>query len=107
MLLLPSGGRAARPGHCADTHVLADPWCVDAEHERQALLEVEARLRLRFPDLDPAVVEAAVRLSYAELTGPIRDFVPLLVERAARDRLAFAVRDVPAESTSAAPAPAP
>ena len=80
---------------------------MDAEHERQALVEVEARLRRRFPDLDPAVVEAAVRLSYAELTGPIRDFVPLLVERAARDRLAFAVRDLPAESPSASPAPAP
>ena len=92
----------------APTHVLADPWCVDAEHEQQALLDVEARLRRRFPDLDPAVVEAAVRLSYASSAGPIRDFVPLLVERAARrDRLAFAVRDQPAESTSAAPAPAP
>ena len=80
---------------------------MDAEHERQALVEVEARLSRRFPDLDAAVVEAAVRLSYAELTGPIRDFVPLLVERAARDRLAFAVREVPAETTSVAPAPAP
>jgi hypothetical protein len=86
--------------------VVADPWCVDAEHEHQALVEVEARLRGRFPDLDAAVVEAAVRLSYAELTGPIRDFVPLLVERAARDRLAFAVRDAPAESAGVAPAPA-
>lgn len=80
---------------------------MDAEHEQQALLDVEARLRLRFPDLDPAVVEAAVRLSYAELTGPIRDFVPLLVERAARDRLTVAVRGLPADSTRAAPAPAP
>jgi hypothetical protein len=48
---------------------------------------VEGRLRERFHDLDPAVVEAAVRVSHAELTGPIRDFVPLLVEHKARDRL--------------------
>jgi hypothetical protein len=39
------------------------------------------------------VVEAAVRLAHSELTGPVRDFVPVLVEHAARDRLAFAVRD--------------
>ena len=66
---------------------------MDDEHERQALEAVRGRLRDRFPEVDPAVVEAAVRLSYAEMTGPIRDFVPVLVERAARDRLAFAVRD--------------
>lgn len=66
---------------------------MDDEHERLALVAVRARLGERFPEVDAAVVEAAVRLAHAELTGPVRDFVPLLVERAARDRLAFASRD--------------
>jgi hypothetical protein len=68
---------------------------VDADQERQALAAVEQNLRQRFPDIDPTLVEAAVRVSHAELTGPIRDFVPLLVERAARDRLAYTTRETP------------
>ncbi|GAA2502299.1 hypothetical protein GCM10009858_45520 [Terrabacter carboxydivorans] len=62
----------------------------------RALREVQTRLQTRFPDLDPEVVEAAVRLAHSEMTGRVRDFVPVLVEHAARDRLAFAVRDDPA-----------
>lgn len=57
------------------------------EQERLALLVVQKRLRQRFPEADAAVVEAAVRLSHAALDGPVRDFVPLLVERAAGERL--------------------
>ncbi len=79
---------------------------VNAEHERAALAEVEERLCRRFPELDPTVVEAAVRVSHAQLTGPIRDFVPLLVERAARDRLSFAARQVPQLSPKRTAAPA-
>ena len=72
--------------------LLADPWAMDEEHERLALAGVRERLCERYPGLDPALVEAAVRVSHLELTGnPIRDFVPLLVEHAARDRLAFAL----------------
>ena len=56
-------------------------------------MNVQARLQERFPELDSEVVEAAVRLSHSELTGHVRDFVPVLVEHAARDRLAFALRD--------------
>ncbi len=57
------------------------------ESERVALVVVQERLRARFPDADAAVVEAAVRLSHAEIRGRVRDFVPLLVERAAHERL--------------------
>lgn len=85
----------------AHAPALPDPWEVDDEHERLALVAVRARLGDRFSEVDPAVVEAAVRLSYAELTGPVRDFVPLLVERAARDRLTFALRDAGAAASSA------
>jgi hypothetical protein len=66
---------------------------MDREHEQRALTGVYQRLSQQFPDLDPALVEAAVRVSHHELSGsPIRDFVPLLVEHAARDRLAFALK---------------
>jgi len=65
---------------------------MDREHEQRALADVCQRLSQQFPDLDPALVEAAVKVSHHELNGsPIRDFVPLLVEHAARDRLAFAL----------------
>ena len=85
--------------------VLTDPWAMDEEHERRALAGVRERLCERYPDLDPALVEAAVRVSHLELTGnPIRDFVPLLVEHAARDRLAFAIQN---PSTDDAPSPGP
>jgi hypothetical protein len=85
--------------------VLTDPWAMDEEHERLALAGVRERLRERYPDLDPALVEAAVRVSHLELTGnPIRDFVPLLVEHAARDRLAFAIHN-PSPVDSPSPPP--
>ncbi|KRF39463.1 three-helix bundle dimerization domain-containing protein [Terrabacter sp. Soil810] len=66
---------------------------MDGTAEMRALAEVQERLQARFPELDPGVVEASVRLAHAELNGPVRAFVPVLVERAARERLAFTVRD--------------
>ncbi|MEW1953070.1 three-helix bundle dimerization domain-containing protein [Terrabacter sp. NPDC080008] len=66
---------------------------MDSAAERKALAEVQARLEKRFPDLHPDVIAAAVRLAHSELVGPVRDFVPVLVEHAARDRLAFALRE--------------
>lgn len=61
---------------------------MDGASENKALQEVQGRLNARFPDLGDEVVEAAVRLAHSQLTGPIRDFVPILVEHAARERLA-------------------
>lgn len=63
---------------------------MDRAAERKALAEVQVRLQKRFPDLHPDVVAAAVSSAHSELDGPVRDFVPVLVERAARDRLALA-----------------
>ena len=60
--------------------------------EEQAVQAVEERLRARFPDVDPAVVKDVVHGTHAELTGPVRDFVPVLVEHAARNRLARTAR---------------
>ncbi len=51
------------------------------------MAEVKERLQARFPQADPTVVAAAIRVAASEITGPIREFVPLLVERAPRTRL--------------------
>ncbi|GAA2039400.1 hypothetical protein GCM10009740_35180 [Terrabacter terrae] len=63
---------------------------MDRAAEHRALGEVRHPLEEPFSQPHPDVVAAAVRLAHSELGGPVRDFVPVLVERAARDRLAFA-----------------
>lgn len=57
------------------------------EGEAKAIHDVQDRLRAKFPHLDPDRVEAVVKGAHASMTGPIRDFVPVLVEHAARDQL--------------------
>lgn len=66
---------------------------VEPDHEGRQMAEVQERLQARFPEVDPTVVEAAIHLVRSEITGPVRDFVPLLVERAARIRLERALAD--------------
>jgi hypothetical protein len=66
--------------------------------ELQAVLEVRDRLQDKFSHVRPAEVARTVDEAYHEFDGhPIRDFVPVLVERAAADRL----RGIPAQRTSA------
>ena len=78
---------------------------MDDASEKIALTEVQGRLTQRFPGLSDEVIEAAVRLAHADLTGPIRDFVPVLVEHMARDRLAAIADEAPVDSSpEAAPA---
>jgi hypothetical protein len=61
---------------------------MDRSDEDRAIAEAAERLTKRFPDLSPDLVEAAVADSRPEFDGnPIRDFVPLFVERAAKQRL--------------------
>ena len=55
--------------------------------EALALQHLREVLASRFPTLDPTTVESVVVEVHASLTGPVRDYVPLLVERASRDRL--------------------
>ena len=55
--------------------------------EVRALQDVRDRLIARFPRLGPDVVEAAVQVAAAGIEGPIRQYVPVLVEHAARERL--------------------
>lgn len=58
------------------------------EEEAQALDRVVDRLAERFPGVTRAQVAAIVAEEHLELEGnPIRDFVPVLVEHEARERL--------------------
>ena len=59
-----------------------------ASVEETALCASAARLCARFSTVSPEVVNEVLRATYARFDGrPIRDFVPLLVERAAAERL--------------------
>lgn len=59
------------------------------EPEARALMAVMDRLAERFPDKDRSSIEQIVAEEHELLDdGPIRDYIPLLVERAARLRLA-------------------
>ena len=55
--------------------------------EAQALEHVRESLAARFPQIDPTTVRSVVVEVYASLSGPVREYVPLLVERASRERL--------------------
>lgn len=56
--------------------------------EQQALASVIDRLGKKFPDRSRADIESVVVQEYGALSqGPIRDFVPVLVERAAKEKL--------------------
>lgn len=60
-----------------------------AAREASDIAEVTRRLTTRFPDLPTARVQAAVDDAHRRFAdAPIRDFVPVFVERAARDALA-------------------
>lgn len=57
--------------------------------EQVALVEVKRRLILEFPEVGSAAVDAAVVEAYDRFDRrPIRDFVPLFVEKRARHLLA-------------------
>ena len=61
---------------------------MNTEEETRAVDEVVERLAARFPDVPRDHVQAVVHEEHHELTGnPIRDFVPVLVEHDARERL--------------------
>jgi len=59
-----------------------------ADTERHAIEHVAQRLSRHFPAIDPSVVRRVVRDMYQRFDAhPTREFVPILVEEAARDRL--------------------
>lgn len=66
---------------------------VRTEDEARALDDITARLSALFPQLPAHRVTDVVRAVHREFDGrPIRDFVPVLVERSAREQLTNGVR---------------
>ena len=62
------------------------------ESEERALEAVRHRLESKYPATDPSVVQLAVDVSYETLRAArIREFIPVLVEREASDKLAHLV----------------
>jgi hypothetical protein len=61
---------------------------VENTAEQTLVSDVERRLTSTYTQLSPGQVSAAVHDAHARFErSPIRDFVPLLVERRARDEL--------------------
>lgn len=83
----PAGGLNA-PGSLPIIEYM-QPQTDPAAHEQRDIAEVARRLATRFPDAPPDRVRAAVEQAHRRFDGaPIRDFVPVFVERSARDTLA-------------------
>jgi hypothetical protein len=58
------------------------------DDETRAVTEVVQRLAATFPHVAPDVVQDTVHVSYQQFAdSPIRDFVPVLVERLAKTTL--------------------
>jgi hypothetical protein len=57
--------------------------------ERTVIEQLVNRLTTSYPDVSPETVAMVVRHEHAEFDGrPVRDFIPLFVERRARRELA-------------------
>lgn len=88
---------------------LVDPACGSAEdflmtHDEELLHidQVIDRLGTRFPDVPREGIEQVVRSAHEHFaTGKVRDFVPLLVERLAREKLQGLVPVVAVEPEAA------
>jgi hypothetical protein len=56
--------------------------------ENQAITQVTVRMKAKFPQVDPRLVDDVVREEHDAFAGhPIRDYVPVLVERQVKARL--------------------
>jgi hypothetical protein len=67
---------------------MPDTLRVGVCEELQALAGVVDRLAGKFPDVPREIVEEVVQQEHGSLdAGRVRDFVPVLVEHAARERL--------------------
>ncbi len=68
------------------------------EDEIRAVAKVTERLSASFPDVPADLVTQAVSASHNRFeSSPIRDFVPVLVERMARSSLVGHARGVPGD----------
>lgn len=57
------------------------------EREQMGVAKVFDRLVQQFPEVAPTTIRAVVDDAHTGMTGRIRDFVPIFVERRSRDRL--------------------
>jgi hypothetical protein len=57
------------------------------DHEAEAIESVCTRLAARYPQVGTDTVNRTVHHIHDSLTGPVRDYVPVLVEHIARDEL--------------------
>jgi hypothetical protein len=65
-----------------------DSTSPESAHEVREIREVVERLTARFPHEQPERIRAVVDAAHEQFEGnPIRDFVPVLVERAANETL--------------------
>jgi hypothetical protein len=56
--------------------------------ERKSLSRVLTDLADRFPSVPPALIEEVVQDAYLEFAGaPVRDYVPVMVERISKNRI--------------------
>jgi hypothetical protein len=56
--------------------------------EAEALARVADRLAVRYPQTPPDTIRSLVRQTHRQFEGrPIRDYVPVLVERVVREHL--------------------
>jgi len=62
--------------------------------EHQAVEHVCAQLGERFPEVPAVIVRRIVHEVHSRFDGPVRAYVPILVEREAKARLAVVVREV-------------
>lgn len=78
--------------------------------EIQVVAQVSERLRARLPHLRPEVIDQVVAEALHEFDGrPVRDFIPILVERDVLDRFRGSAQDraAPMATRSLAPPPEP
>lgn len=79
--------------HLPEACIATNTSNVDTEDSRRAVEGVIERLAGRFPDQPVDRIAAVVEQELHGLEGtPIREFVPILVERQARERLGRLVR---------------
>ena len=56
--------------------------------DREIIDQVAAKLREKYPELSAAEVQSAVEQEFGQLAGrPVRDYLSVLTERAAKKRL--------------------
>jgi len=65
------------------------------DEEGRALSQVAERLQASFPDVDSTTINQVVEQFHHTYDGrPIREFIPIMVEREARDHLHHLPRDL-------------